>query len=305
MQQIVELMFRTERVEYFVNSKHLKLEPDMQVIVRVERGEDIGRVINCSVHSEELEQKYMKRGFNKILRIATEEDLHQLEIVEKRDEEAHAKFVELEKKYPFDMKLLETKYQLDGNKLTFFFSADGRVDFRDFVRELANEFKTRIELHQTSGREDARRLGGLGICGKTYCCVSWMRKFDQVTIQMAKDQNLLSNLSKISGPCGRLLCCLRYEESDYVHNKQDFPRRGEKINYHEQEMKVVNNDFNNGRIYLSAANGENEVITLEMYNILQNKNIKKKCGKDCPQQQKSGNEPNRKESHSRKNEPRS
>ena len=287
MQQIVEIIFRTERVEYFVNSKHLKLEPDTQVIVRVERGEDIGRVINCSVHSEELEQKYMKRGLNKILRVATEEDLHQLGIVEQRDAEAHAKFIELEKKHSFDMKLLDTKYQLDGNKLTFFFSADGRVDFRDFVRELANEFKTRIELHQTSGREDARRLGGLGICGKTYRCVSWMRKFDQVTIQMAKDQNLLSNLSKISGPCGRLLCCLRYEESDYTNNKQDFPRRGERVMYHEQEMKVENNDFYNGRIYLRAANGDNEVITLEMYNILSSKNVRKKCPSNCAEHHKS------------------
>lgn len=272
MQQIVEIMFRTERVDYFVNSKHLEIEPDMQVIVRVERGEDIGRIINCSVHNDELEQKYQNKELGKILRVATEEDIKQLEIVETRDSEAHQKFIELEKKYPFEMKLLDTKYQLDGNKLTFFFSADGRVDFRDFVRELANEFKTRIELHQTSGREDARRLGGLGICGKTYCCVSWMRKFDQVTIQMAKDQNLLSNLSKISGPCGRLLCCLRFEDNEYSHNRNEFPRQGEKISYHEQEMKVAKNDFYNGRIYLVADNGENEVITLEMYKILYGKN---------------------------------
>ena len=262
------MIFRTERVDYFVNSKHLTIEPDMQVIVRVERGEDIGRIINCSVHSEELEQKYMKRELGKIQRIATEEDLHQLEIVKKRDVEAEAKFIELEKKYPFDMKLLETKYQLDGNKLTFFFSADGRVDFRDFVRELATAFKTRIELHQTSGREDARRLGGLGICGKTYCCVSWMKKFDQVTIQMAKDQNLLSNLSKISGPCGRLLCCLKFEESDYDNQRDQFPRRGDSVKYHEQEMQVVKNDYYNGRIYLAAKNGENEMVTLEMFKIL-------------------------------------
>lgn len=283
MQQIVEIIFRTERVEYFVNSKHLSIEPDMQVIVRVERGEDIGRIINCSVHNDELEQKYQKRELGKILREATEEDLHQLSIVEERDKEAHDKFVELEKKHSFDMKLLDTKYQLDGNKLTFFFSSEGRVDFRDFVRELANEFKTRIELHQTSGREDARRLGGLGICGKTYCCVSWMRKFDQVTIQMAKDQNLLSNLSKISGPCGRLLCCLRFEENEYQYQRHEFPHRGEKVKYHEQEMMVAKNDYYNGRIYLSAKNGENEVVTLEMFQILQGKGVKKRhnCAHDC------------------------
>ncbi|MCK4957093.1 MAG: Tpl protein [Candidatus Cloacimonetes bacterium] len=278
MQQIVEIMFRTERMEYFVNSKHIALEPDVHVIVRVERGEDIGRVINSSVHSQELEQKNLKHELGKILRIATDEDLHQLEVVEQREKEAEARFVELEKKYSFDMKILDTVYQLDGNKLTFFFSADGRVDFRDFVRQLATEFKTRIELHQTSGREDARRLGGLGICGKSYCCVAWMKKFDQVTIKMAKDQNLLSNLSKISGPCGRLLCCLRFEEDEYTDKRHEFPRRGEKIKYHEQDMMVTKNDFYNGRIYLSAENGENEVITLEMFKILQGK---KCCKKNC------------------------
>ena len=167
------------------------------------------------------------------------------------------------------MKLLDTVYQLDGNKLTFFFSADGRVDFRDFVRELANEFKTRIELHQSSGREDARRYGGLGICGKTYCCVTFLKKFNQVSIKMAKDQNLLGNLSKISGPCGRLLCCLRFEEDFYLEKAADFPEIGDEVFFNETKMRVVKNDYYNDKIFLSSKDKKNETVTLEEFNLLE------------------------------------
>jgi cell fate regulator YaaT (PSP1 superfamily) len=163
MQEFVEVVFRSDRIGFFINNKQLELSPDLNVVVKVERGEDIGRVNNCAVLDDELIEKNNQGEINKILRIATEEDLKQLEIVKKKEQKAKVKFLEILKKQPFQMKLLEAIYQLDGNKLTFFFSADGRIDFREFVRELATEFKTRIELHQSSGREDARRLGGLGI----------------------------------------------------------------------------------------------------------------------------------------------
>ena len=265
MQEFVEIVFRSERVGHFINNKKLELSPDLNVVVKVERGEDIGRVSNCAVLDDELIEKNNQGEINKILRIATEEDLKQLEIVKKKEQEAKAKFLEILKKQPFQMKLLEAIYQLDGNKLTFFFSADGRIDFREFVRELATEFKTRIELHQSSGREDARRLGGLGICGKTYCCVSFLRRFNQVTIQMAKDQNLLSNLSKISGPCGRLLCCLHYEEDFYLEKSGNFPELGEVISYKDQRMYVDKNDYYNNRVNLVSENEERIILTLDEF----------------------------------------
>ncbi len=265
MQEYVELMFRSERSDFFVNSKQLPIEPDMQVIARVERGEDIGTVINCSVINKDLDEIFEKGEISKITRIATEEDLKQLDVVRKKEQEAKEIFLKMVKKYPFEMKLLETCYQLDGNKLTFFFSADGRIDFRDFVRELATEFKTRIELHQTSGREDARRYGGYGICGKSYCCCSFLRKFNQVTIQMAKDQNLLSNLSKISGPCGRLLCCLHYEEDFYLAQSQGFPNLEEMIIYKDKKMYVLKNDYYNNKVNLISDDEERETVTLEEF----------------------------------------
>lgn len=265
MQEFVEVVFRSERVGYFINNKELGLSPDLDVVVKVERGEDIGRVSNCAVLDDDLIEKSNQGEINKILRIATEEDLKQLEIVKKKEQETKVKFLEILEHQPFQMKLLEAIYQLDGNKLTFFFTADGRIDFREFVRELATEFKTRIELHQSSGREDARRLGGFGICGKMYCCVAFLKKFNQVTIQMAKDQNLLSNLSKISGPCGRLLCCLHYEEDFYLEKSENFPELGEVISYKDQKMYVDKNDYYNNRVNLVSENEERIILTLDEF----------------------------------------
>jgi cell fate regulator YaaT (PSP1 superfamily) len=271
MQEFIEVIFRTDRTGYFINDKNLSLEPDMMIVVKVERGEEIAKIVNCSVQSAELEEKLKKKDFQKILRIATEEDMKQLERVLAKEKEAHEKFIKLEDKYPFEMKLLETVYQLDGNKLTFFFSADGRIDFRDFVRELATEFKTRIELHQTSGREDARRLGGIGPCGKAYCCVTFLKKFNQVSIKMAKDQNLLGNLSKISGPCGRLLCCLHYEEDFYLKKAQKFPEIGQEVYYNNTLMRVNKNDYFSDQITLENQDRESYIISLNEYQKIKDK----------------------------------
>ncbi|MBT3755466.1 MAG: Tpl protein [Candidatus Cloacimonetes bacterium] len=276
MQEYIKVVFRTGREGYYLNNKEYSIEPDIDVIVKVERGEDVARILNCAVESKQICNKIDSKDISSIKRIATEADLKQLEVVKKKEQETEKKFLEMLKKQPFTMKLLQTIYQLDGNKLTFFFSADGRIDFRDFVRELASEFKTRIELHQTSGREDARRLGGLGMCGKTYCCVTFLRKFNQVTIQMAKDQNLLSNLSKISGPCGRLLCCLHYEEEFYLKKSEDFPELGQVVRFKDQKMYVEKNDYYNNRINLIAEDHERFIVTLEEFKEIEQQNEKKR-----------------------------
>lgn len=265
MKEYIEVIFRSMRVGYFVNVNELQLEPDQYVICRVERGEDIGRVINCAYYDKSLDDKETKGDINPIVRVATEQDISQIIHIEEREKEAKMKFLDMVVKYPFEMKLLETVYQFDGNKLTFFFSADGRVDFRDFVRELATEFRTRIELHQTSGREDAKRYGGYGMCGREYCCRAFLKKFNQVSIQMAKDQNLIGNLSKISGPCGRLLCCLHYEEDFYLKKIEEFPFIGEKIKRNGKLCEVVKNDYYNDQIYLDKHDEDMEIITFDQY----------------------------------------
>ncbi|MBT3169576.1 MAG: Tpl protein [Candidatus Cloacimonetes bacterium] len=268
MRDYVELLMRTGRIEYFVNSNELKIEPEMKVIVKAERGEDMGEVVHCAVQADNLAKKFADGKIGKIKRIATDADFVQLEAVTKKEIEAKARFWAMLDKYSFEMKIINAVYQLDGNKITFFFSADGRIDFRDLVRELATEFRTRIELHQTSGREDARRLCGLGMCGRTYCCVTFLKKFNQVTIQMAKNQNLLNNLSKISGPCGRLLCCLHYEEKFYKEKAEAFPKLGARIKYEDKLMFVNKNDYYNDKIELISKEKERINLTLEEFDKL-------------------------------------
>ena len=279
LNEIVEVIFRTDRVDYFINSEDLKIEPDMDVIVQVERGEDIAKIVNCSIMEEELQIRRKKGELKKISRIVSEKDLKSLENVKEKERDAAEKFNELLTRQPFEMKLIDSIYQFDGNKLTFFFAAEGRVDFRDFVRELATEFKTRIELHQTSGREDARRYGGLGVCGKTYCCVRWLKKFNQVSIQMAKDQQLLSNLTKISGPCGRLLCCLQYEEDFYLQKAKSFPPINTKIVFNKMKMQVIKNDFLGDKVHLySHEDKVSKIISLEEYYSLKYGKYESKSG---------------------------
>jgi cell fate regulator YaaT (PSP1 superfamily) len=269
MQNIVEIEYRSGNSGYCINIHNLDIKPEMRVIVNAERGEDIVKVVSSSVKNENVEES--GKIETNILRIATQEDFEKLTHVIESEDEAVKKFNELLVKYPFEMKLIDTVYQFDGNKLTFFFTADGRVDFRMFVRELASYFRTRIELHQTSGRDQAKRLGGIGMCGHEYCCSTFLRKFNQVTIKMAKDQNLSSNLSKISGPCGRLLCCLNYEENSYLEEHKGFPEVGDRIKYNKNEMYVYKIDYFNKKIHLTDDDRNFQILDLEQYKSLSKK----------------------------------
>lgn len=260
--QYVQVIFRSERTGIFENKKNFSIKPDDILIVKVERGEDICRVLHSSIDIEEID---MKKKINPIIRKASEEDLNKLKIVKEKEEEATNKFIEMEKKYDFNMKLLDTVYQFDGNKLIFFFAADGRIDFRKFVRELATEFRTRIELHQSSGREDARRYDGLGICGKRYCCTTFLRKNEQISIQMAKDQQILSNLNKLCGPCGRLLCCLKYEQDFYEAKSKEFPQVGTVVKYKKEKYYVKKCDYILEEVHICTEDNRNKILSLDKF----------------------------------------
>ncbi len=250
--EYLEVIFRTGRLGYYQNHSHLPLKPDDLIIVEVDRGEDIAQVIHLSVTDEEvLAQIPQTPNPFKIKRIATEEDIEKLHHLPEEEEKAAQIFGEILKRYSFDMKLIDTVYQFDGNKITFFFTAEGRIDFRVFVRELANVFRTRIELHQTTGRDEARRMGGFGMCGLPYCCGNFLKHFNQVTIKMARDQNLVGNLAKISGPCGRLLCCLNFEEDFYMEEGKLLPVPGTCVEYEGIKMFVLKTDPLNKKILLS------------------------------------------------------
>jgi len=269
VQNYIEVEFRTGRLGYYENKAELAIQPEDLIIVEVERGDDIAQVVHLSISDEDMDSGAHSAKNYSIRRKANEDDLDKLKNIGFEEEKASATFLQILERYPFEMKLIETIYQYDGNKLTFFFTAEGRIDFRTFVRELATVFKTRIELHQTTGRDEARRLGGFGMCGNQYCCGSFLKRFNQVTIKMAKDQNLAGNLSKISGPCGRLLCCLNFEEDFYIEEAKDFPVIGTCAMYKGTKMLVVRIDVISKRIFLNGEDGSYLDMDTEQFNKLQ------------------------------------
>jgi len=268
VQEYVEVEMRTWKIQYFLNPHKIKLEPESYAVVEVDRGYDIGKIMHTSLKGKEYDDLFEQGKVSAIIRSVTASDIRNLEQIQDRERLATERFSELKSKYPFEMKLIDTVYQFDGNKLTFFFTAEGRVDFREFVRELAQVFKTRIELHQCTGRDEAKKLGGYGMCGKSFCCSTYMKRFNQVTIKMAKDQNLSGNHSKISGPCGRLLCCLHYEEDFYTEMAKDYPEMGEEVEIEGDKMYVFRNDMYAKKVYLTSDKQEIKSIPLEQYNQL-------------------------------------
>ncbi|MDD3051044.1 MAG: regulatory iron-sulfur-containing complex subunit RicT [Candidatus Cloacimonetes bacterium] len=278
MSDYIEIEYRSGKLEYITNSLNATITPEDWVIVEVERGLDIAQVIHSSYAFEDENFKIDEEKSAKLIRVATQEDIDTLESLQEKEAEANEKFKAAVVKYPFEMKLIDAVYQFDKNKITFFFTADGRVDFREFVRELASTFKTRIELHQISGRDVARKLGGIGMCGCRYCCTSFLKRFSQITIKMVKDQNLSGNLSKISGPCGRLLCCLDYEQDFYQETAKEFPEVGDELIINKTKMIVSKNDYYNKKITLVSADDSIEMITLDDFLKIQSNQNCKNCG---------------------------
>ena len=268
MQQYIEVEFRTGRIGYYRNREELNIQPEDLIIVEVERGDDIAQVVHLGLEEDEIAPEVLTSKNFSIRRHASSEDIDKMRNLSYEEEKASRTFLSILERYPFEMKLIETIYQFDGNKLTFFFTADGRIDFRTFVRELATVFKTRIELHQTSGRDEARRLGGFGMCGKQYCCGSFLKRFNQVTIKMVKDQNLAGNLTKISGPCGRLLCCLNFEEDFYVEEVKGFPLIGTFVSYQNTKMMVFRLNVIGKKIMLASEEGIIQEIDLDEFSKL-------------------------------------
>ncbi len=180
-------------------------------VIETEKGEDIAVVVIPPRQEVLPEDQEMK----KVLRKATDDDINRMMENRKDEQETFDKCKEMIKKHNLPMKLLKSEYTLDRTRLTFYFTAEGRIDFRQLVRDLARIFRTRIELRQVGVRDATKILGGFGICGKEFCCSTFLRKFDNISIKMAKDQNLILNPGKISGVCGRLMCCLVYEKDLY------------------------------------------------------------------------------------------
>jgi len=206
------------------------------VIVETVRGVEAGRVV---IASKKMAESDLSDPLKPILRLATEDELRMMLSFKSKEKEALVKCAERVAQHALPMKLVESEYTFDGSRLTFYFTADERVDFRALVRDLAAAFRTRIELRQIGARDQAKLQGGLGPCGKTLCCSSWIADFGVISIKMAKEQGLPLNPSKISGVCGRLLCCLSYENENYIQAKRSMPQVGAILNTPSGPGKVV------------------------------------------------------------------
>ena len=220
---IIGVRFKNVGKVYYFDSNNKKLEIDDFVVVETMNGLNCGRVVTIKKRVSDMN---LTKDFKKIVRKAEHKDLELLEKLKEKEVRAEKLFNEKIKKYQLEMKLIDVEYTFDGGKILFYFTADGRVDFRELVKELASILKTRIELRQVGVRDEAKSLGGLGICGKPFCCATFLDEFQPVSIKMAKEQGLSLNPVKISGTCGRLMCCLKFEQDAYSDLLKNSPKIG-------------------------------------------------------------------------------
>jgi cell fate regulator YaaT (PSP1 superfamily) len=223
---VVGVRFQRAGRVYYFDPADIDLELDDHVVVETERGPAIARVV---IAPKQVIASELTEPLKPVLRKTTPEDLRQREAVQQKEEEALSKCKELVDKFDLSMKLLSVDGNLDGSHFTILFSAEGRVDFRRLVRELAQELKARVELHQVGPRDEAKIIGGMGRCGCPLCCVTFLTEFTPLSIKMAKEQNLSLDPTKISGMCGRLLCCLGYETELYRLMKDKLPPVGQAV----------------------------------------------------------------------------
>jgi cell fate regulator YaaT (PSP1 superfamily) len=233
---VVGVRFKKAGKIYYFDPNGFHIEDDDFVIVETIRGIEYGKVV---LNNKKVEENDVVLPLKKVIRLADEKD--RLMVQENQDAAAEAYHVCQKKvsEHGLDMKLVDVEYTFDRNKVIFYFTADGRVDFRELVKDLAAIFKTRIELRQIGVRDEAKMLGGIGPCGRMLCCSTFLGDFEPVSIKMAKDQNLSLNPTKISGLCGRLMCCLKYENDEYESAKELLPDVGEMIGTPDGLGKVI------------------------------------------------------------------
>ncbi len=268
MPDIYLVEFKGYRKGFYLNPNQVRIREGDYVVVQGERGEDLGRA------TKRLEREDVSAFIEKPLSIrrkATTQDLEKLTINGEKEVEALKTCRRLVLDRNMEMKVVDVEFQFDCNKITFFFTADKRVDFRELVKELAAIYKTRIELRQIGVRDEAKRMGGYGCCGLKLCCSTYLRDFEPISIQLARDQNLALTPSKISGNCGRLLCCLLYEKDLYHENLSKFPKLGSRFATSKGEGTVEKVNFFNEYIIIKHEDGEEERLTLRQLRRIEKK----------------------------------
>lgn len=226
MKEVIGVRFRENGKIYFFSPLNYRVEPGKHVIVETARGVEYGKVV---LGIREIDETKMSSPLKSIIRLADENDAAKYLENKEKSRKAYDICLEKIKKHNLEMKLIDAEYTFDNNKVLFYFTADGRIDFRELVKDLAAVFKTRIELRQIGVRDETKIVGGIGICGRELCCHKHLSEFVPVSIKMAKEQNLSLNPTKISGVCGRLMCCLKHEEDTYEYLNDKLPNVGDYV----------------------------------------------------------------------------
>ncbi|MDR1247643.1 MAG: stage 0 sporulation family protein [Clostridiales Family XIII bacterium] len=240
MAKIVGVCFKQVGKVYHFDPGNLELRCGDRVIVETSRGLEFGYVKGCV---REVPSSELVAPLKKVMRTANERDILKHDDNLKKRERAMSQCQEKIRKHNLEMKLIDAEYAFDNTKIVFYFTADGRIDFRELVKDLASVFKMRIELRQIGVRDEAKMLGGVGACGRSLCCHSWLPDFEPVSIKMAKIQNLSLNPTKISGSCGRLMCCLKYENATYQALRKGMPDAGDRIATNDGNAVVVDSNI--------------------------------------------------------------
>ena len=257
MIKVIGVRFKKAGKIYYFSPADFDIKRNQYVIVETARGIEFGE---CVIGIKEISEEEIVSPLKCVIRIADEKDIQKHRENKSKEIEALDICLKKIKEHKLDMKLIDVEYTFDNNKVIFYFTADGRVDFRELVKDLATIFKTRIELRQIGVRDEAKMVGGLGPCGRPMCCSTFLGDFASVSIKMAKEQNLSLNPTKISGICGRLMCCLNYEQSTYEEIRKRLPKVGATVKTENGTGLVVGNSIVNEMVKVKLKRGDEEVV---------------------------------------------
>lgn len=253
MTEVISIRFKNGGKDYFFDPDGNKVKVGDKIVVEMQRGKEMGTV---SEVNHEVDDDKIVKPLRKMLRFATQKDFDRIKENHKKEAEAFKLCEKKIEEHKLDMKLTKVEYSFDSSQIVFFFTADGRVDFRELVKDLASEFHTRIELRQIGVRDEAKMLGGIGICGQPYCCKQFLNDFEAVSIKMAKEQGLSLNPTKVSGSCGRLMCCLKYEQDAYEHLSSFTPKVGAIVKTRDGKATVIDSNLISGNLIVKLVDTE-------------------------------------------------
>lgn len=269
MVSILGVRFKAAGKVYYFDPQGIDANRGDYVVVETSRGIEYGEVIHGI---KEVEDSVITKPLKGVLRIATEEDTRRFNENKEKEKEAYKICADKIEEHGLEMKLVEVEYTFDGSKILFYFTSDGRVDFRELVKDLASVFKTRIELRQIGVRDESKSLGSIGVCGRNLCCSQFLEEFVPVSIKMAKEQGLSLNPTKISGACGRLMCCLKYEQDTYEALNRETPSAGTVVETPDGTGTIASVSLLKGRVNVRFQNGEETTLRdyavdeVEVYN---------------------------------------